>query len=104
MRAIAVTGKTRMDTLPGVPTVAETLPGFEVTSWLGLAAPAKTPAAAIARLTADVRQVLTQEAVRARLLAIGSEPVGGTADELRTRVETDIRKWKQLAQTAKLDG
>lgn len=62
------------------------------------------PHAGIARLTADVRQVLTQEAVRARLLAIGSEPVGGTAEELRTRVETDIRKWKELSRTAKLDS
>ena len=104
VRAIAVTSRNRMETLPGVPTVAETLPGFEVTSWLALAAPAKTPAAVIARLNADVRQVLGQEAVRARLLAIGSEPVGGTADELRTRVETDIRKWRELARTAKLDG
>lgn len=93
-----------METLPGVPTVGETLPGFEVTSWLALAAPAKTPVAVINRLNADVRQVLTQEAVRARLLANGSEPVGGTAEELRTRVETDIRKWKELARTAKLDG
>ena len=42
--------------------------------------------------------------VRARLLGIGSEPVGGTVEELRTRVETDIRKWKELSRTAKLDG
>jgi len=104
VRAIAVTGKARMETLPAVPTVADTLPGFEVTSWLALAVPAKTPAAVTARLTADVRQVLTQEAVRARLLAIGSEPVGGPAEELRSRVETDIRKWRDLSKTAKLDG
>ena len=104
VRAIAVTGKTRMATFPDVPTVAETLPGFEVTSWLGLAAPAKTPAAAINRINADLRQVLAQEAVRARLLAIGTEPAGGPAEDMRSRVEADIRKWKQLAQTAKLDG
>jgi tripartite-type tricarboxylate transporter receptor subunit TctC len=104
VRAIAVTGKTRMATFPDVPTVAETLPGFEVTSWLGLAAPAKTPAAAISRINADLRQVLAQEAVRARLLAIGTEPAGGPAEDMRSRVEADIRKWKQLAQTAKLDG
>lgn len=104
VRAIAVTGKTRMATFPDVPTVAETLPGFEVTSWLGLAAPAKTPAAAINRINADLRQVLAQEAVRTRLLAIGTEPAGGPAEDMRSRVEADIRKWKQLAQTAKLDG
>ena len=104
VRAIAVTGKTRMDTFPDVPAVAETLPGFEVTSWLGLAAPAKTPASVISRINADLRQVLGQEAVRARLLAIGTEPAGGPAEELRTRVESDIRKWRDLARTAKLDG
>ena len=104
VRALAVTGKARLDTFPGVATVAETLPGFEVTSWLGLAAPAKTPAAVINRINADVRHALAQEAVRARLLAIGTEPAGGPAEDMRTRVESDIRKWRELARTAKLDG
>ena len=104
VRAIAVTGRTRMDTFPDVPAVAETLPGFEVTSWLGLAAPAKTPAAVITRINSDLRQVLGQEAVRARLLAIGTEPAGGPAEGMRARVESDIRKWRELARTAKLDG
>jgi tripartite-type tricarboxylate transporter receptor subunit TctC len=104
VRAIAVTAKARMESLPGVATVAETLPGFEVTSWLGLAAPAKTSAAVVARMNADVRQVLAQESVRTRLLGMGSEPVGGTPEELRSRVETDVRKWRELAKTAKLDG
>jgi tripartite-type tricarboxylate transporter receptor subunit TctC len=84
--------------------VAETLPGFEVTSWLGLAAPVKTPPAVIARLNADVRQVLGQDAVRARLTAIGSEPAGGTQEEFRARVESDIRKWKALAEKVRLDA
>ena len=104
VRPIALTAKNRMDALPGVPTVAETLPGFEVTSWLGLAAPAKTPAALIARINADVRQVLGQDAVRVRLLGIGSEPSGGSPEEFRGRVETDIQKWKQLSRTANLDA
>jgi tripartite-type tricarboxylate transporter receptor subunit TctC len=104
IRAIAVTARARMDTLPALPTVAETLPGFEVTSWLGLAAPVKTPPAVIARLNADVRQVLGQDAVRARLTAIGSEPAGGTQEEFRARVESDIRKWKALAEKVRLDA
>ena len=57
-----------------------------------------------ARLNSEVRQVLGQEAVRSRLLAIGSEPAGGPAEEFRARVEYDIRKWRELARTAKLDG
>ena len=104
VRALAVTGKARLDTFPDVATVAETLPGFEVTSWLGLAAPAKTPAAVISRINADLRHALAQEAVRARLLAIGTQPAGGPAEELRARVESDIAKWRELAKTAKLDG
>ncbi len=104
VRAIAVTARSRMEALPNVATVAETLPGYEVTSWLGLAAPVKTPAAVLGRINADLRQVLSQEAVRARLTAIGSEPVGGAAEEMRVRVEGDIRKWRELAKTAKLDG
>ena len=104
VRALAVTGKARLDTFPDVATVAETLPGFEVTSWLGLAAPAKTPAVVVNRINADVRHALAQEAVRARLLAIGTEPAGGPAEDMRTRLESDIRKWRELARTAKLDG
>lgn len=104
VRALAVTGKARLDTFPAVPTVAETLPGFEVTSWLALAAPARTPPAVVNRINADLRHTLGQEAVRARLLGIGTDPAGGTPEELRTRVEADIRKWKELARTAKLDG
>ena len=104
VRAIAITGKSRIESLPAVATVAETLAGFEVSSWLGLAAPGKTPGTTIARLNSEVRQVLGQEAVRSRLLAIGSDPAGGTAEEFRARVETDIRKWRDLARTAKLDG
>ena len=45
-----------------------------------------------------------QEAVRTRLLAIGTEPAGGPAEDMRARVESDIRKWRELARTAKLDG
>lgn len=104
VRAIGVTSRQRMDTLPDVPTFAETLPGFEVYSWLGLAAPAKTPAAVVERLGAEVRAVIAQEAVRARLLATGSLIGGSTGEAMRARVEADIRKWKGLAEKVRLDG
>jgi tripartite-type tricarboxylate transporter receptor subunit TctC len=104
VRALAVTSRARMSTLPDVPAVAELLPGFEVSSWLGLAAPAKTPAAIVERLSTEVRQVLGQPAVRERLLTIGSEPGGSTGAALRERVETDVRKWKGLTAKAKMDA
>ncbi len=104
VRAIAVTARQRTEALADVPTVAETLPGFEVYSWLGLAAPAKTPAAVIERLGQEVRAVIAQEAVRARLLATGSLVGGSTSDGFRARVEADVRKWKGLAVKVNLDG
>ena len=60
--------------------------------------------ARLARLNSEVRQVPGQEAVRSRLLVIGCEPAGGTAAKFPARIETDIRKWRDLARTAKLDG
>lgn len=104
VRAIATSGRARMETLPDVPTVAETVPDFEVSSWLGLAAPAKTSPAIVERLSAEVRHALTLESVRSRLLAIGSEPSGSTGEAFRARVESDIRKWKALSGKAKLDA
>jgi len=104
VRALATTGRARMDTLPDVPTVADAVPDFEVTSWLGLAAPAKTSQAIVERVSAEVRHALTLDMVRGRLLAIGTEPVGSTGEAFRARIESDIRKWKALAGKAKLDA
>ena len=103
VRALAVSGRARIDTLPEVPTVAQTLPGFEVSSWLGLAAPVKTPTAIIERLSTEVRQVLSQPPVRERLQATGSEVMGSSGEAFRARVEADMRKWKGLAAQARLD-
>jgi tripartite-type tricarboxylate transporter receptor subunit TctC len=103
VRAITVTSREPMSTFPDVRPVAETLPGFEVTSWLGLAAPAGTPQPIVDRLASEVRRVLAVDDVRARLLATGSDVTPSTPQEFRSRVEADIRKWKALAERAKLD-
>lgn len=104
LRALAVTGSKRMDAFRDVPTVGETLSSYEVTSWNGLAAPAKTGAAIVEKLSADVRQVLLREEIRSRLLAIGNEPTGSTPREFRGRVESEIRKWKTLVANVRLDN
>jgi tripartite-type tricarboxylate transporter receptor subunit TctC len=103
VRAIGVTSRQRIDAFPDLPTFAETLPGFEVYSWLGLAAPAKTPGAIVERLGAEVRTVIAQDSVRAKLLATGSLVGGGTPEAFRARAEADIRKWKGLAEKVRLD-
>jgi tripartite-type tricarboxylate transporter receptor subunit TctC len=104
VRALAVTSRARVAAFPDVPTIGERYPGFEVTSWLGLAAPAGTPPAILERLGAEVRQALARDDVKARLAGLGSDPAPSTGEQFRARVENDIRKWKGLAGKAKLDG
>lgn len=103
IRALAVTSASRSKDFPDAEAVGETLPGYEVTSWLGLAAPAGTNVAVIERLSNEVRAVLAQEEVKARLLNIGAEPFGTTGPEFRSRVEADFKKWRALAEKVKLD-
>lgn len=103
VRAIAVTGPQRMEAFADLPTVAETLPGFEVTSWLGLAVPARTPASVVDRLAVEIRTVIAMPAVRARLLATGSLIAGGAPEALRARVQADIQKWQTLAAKVRFE-
>ncbi len=86
-----------------MPTVAETLPGYEVTSWLGLAAPAGTSPAIVDRLSSDVRAALARDDVKARLTMMGAQGSGSTGAEFRARVAADIAKWSRLAEKVKLD-
>jgi tripartite-type tricarboxylate transporter receptor subunit TctC len=74
LRALAVSSERRMQVLPEVPAVAETLPGFDLTEWIGLYAPAHTPAAELAKLHAAVRHAMAQPEVAARLADVGAEP------------------------------
>jgi tripartite-type tricarboxylate transporter receptor subunit TctC len=103
IRVLAVTSANRSKDFPDAEAVGEVLPGYEVTSWLGLAAPAGTNSAIIERLSNEVRAVLAQDDVKARLLNIGAEPYGTTGPEFRARVEADFRKWRSLAEKVKLD-
>jgi tripartite-type tricarboxylate transporter receptor subunit TctC len=104
VKAIAVTSRNRIDAAPQVPTVGEALPGFDVSSWLGLAAPVKTDATIVEKLAGTMRQVLGDQAVRTRLLATGSEVGGLIGDEFRARVEADVTKWRSLVGKVQLSG
>jgi tripartite-type tricarboxylate transporter receptor subunit TctC len=104
VKAIAVTSRGRIDAAPNVPTVGDTLPGFDVSSWLGLAVPVKTDAAIVDKLAGTMRQVLADQTVRTRLLATGSEIGGLIGDDFRARVEADVTKWKSLVGKVQLSG
>ncbi|MEP6719855.1 MAG: tripartite tricarboxylate transporter substrate-binding protein [Variovorax sp.] len=103
IKAFAVTSKERMAALPQVPTVAEFIPGFEVVTWMGIAAPARTPQAIVDQLSRDLREVMALPAVRERFLTLGFDPQSSTPAELRTRVEADVARWKTLLSTRKID-
>jgi len=103
VRVLAVTGPERDPSFPDVPTIGETIKGYEVISWLGLAVPAATPQPVVEKLSAEVREVLKREDVASRLRASGANPQGTTPAEFRARVAADIDKWKRLAAKVNLN-
>jgi tripartite-type tricarboxylate transporter receptor subunit TctC len=102
VRPIAVTSPKRSPHYPDVATVAETLAGYEVVSWLGLAVPSATHPAIVERLSNEIRAVLAREDIRSRMANVGVDASAMTPAELRARVESDIRKWRGLGDRVKL--
>src|SRR6266571_3321582 len=86
--------------LPDVPTVAEPLPGYELTNWFGLVAPAAVPRAVIARIHADVVRVLQDAGVSAKLSAMGATAVGNTPEQFGALLRADSEKWGTLIREA----
>ena len=97
VRALAVTTASRHPSLPEVPALAETLPGFETVAWFGVLPPAGTPTAVIERVNAVVNQALEQADVKTRLAALGCDPAPGTPEAFAARVNGDVARWKKLA-------
>jgi len=103
LRALAVTSAKRFPGLPDVPTVAESgVPGYQASSWNGVAAPAKTPRPVIERLNREVNAALADPEVRKRLSALGVEVRPGTPEALRELLVAEIAKWKVVIERAKI--
>ena len=99
LRAIGVAIPRRSPYLPDVPTIAEQgYPGFESVGWIGLAAPAKTPAAILDRLNAEIRKMLDDPAVKERLDQLAFTPVGDSRAEFTAFVKSEITKWTKVAK------
>lgn len=96
LRAVAVTGKDRLAELPGVPALAETLPGFEASVWYGLLAPASTPADIVARLNAEVNAALRLPAVREQLSGHGFRLLPASPDEFAAYMRSEGEKWARV--------
>jgi tripartite-type tricarboxylate transporter receptor subunit TctC len=100
-RGLGVSSSARMTALPDMPTVAELgLPGFDATAWLGLFAPAGTPAPVINRINADMRAALQEPEIRTRLLDLGVELVASTPEELASTIQAEIPRMAGVLQRA----
>jgi len=100
LRALAVTSDKRVAALPDVPTLAESgLPGFNAISWIGILAPAATPPEIVERIAADVRAVLSDEAVKARFAALGGVPHAMSPQEFGKLIADDRTRYGELIRS-----
>ena len=98
LRPLAVTSAERWKALPDVPTVAQTVPGYEVSSFIGLGATGGTPPAIIARLNGEIRKGLADPATHKRLVDLGGEPGASSPEEMHSFIEREIRKWQGVIE------
>jgi tripartite-type tricarboxylate transporter receptor subunit TctC len=103
LRALAFASRTRSALLPDVPTIAEMgLPGYEGVLWMGIVAPAATPAAIVARLAAASARTVRMPVLAAQLARDGVDPVGGTPAEFARLIATEIGQWRELGRSANI--
>ena len=96
LRALATTGPKRFFALPDVPTVGEAIPGYEATSWLGVAGPPKLPADVVKRLNAEIAAVMEEPEVVEKLRVLGTLPLASTPEGFKQRVAADVAKWSKV--------
>ena len=103
IKIIGVSSERRASQLPLVPTIAESgYPGFKTVTWNGLMAPANTPQVVVQKLSDAVKDMMSSEATRQRLLSLGVDPIGNTPKEFADTVKLDITIWSEAAKAANL--
>ena len=102
LRALAVLGGKRSQLLPDVPTVGETVPGYELTNWFGMTVPAATPRDLINRLYGDLSKVLQQADFRERIEAMGASVVGSTPEQFGVFMKAESEKWGRVIREANI--
>jgi len=100
LRALAVTTEKRSPELPDVPTVGETVPGYEASALFGMGAPAKTPPEIIARLNKEINEVLAEPEVRKRLIELGGEPLITKPEDFGAMIKDETEKWGKVVKSA----
>jgi tripartite-type tricarboxylate transporter receptor subunit TctC len=102
-RALAVTGTAKSPLLPDVPTLAETVPGYEATALFGMGAPKNTPKEVIAKLNKEINEILAEPAIKARLTDLGGEPLIGPPEAFGKMIAAETDKWKKVIEDAKVE-
>jgi tripartite-type tricarboxylate transporter receptor subunit TctC len=102
LRALAVTTAVRSEVLPVLPTMAEFVPGFEISAWYGIAAPRNTPEAIIDKLNKEINAALADPDVKARLADLGSSPLALSPAEFRKFISDDTEKWAKIIRAANI--
>ena len=100
LRAVAVASPVRVAGRPGIPAIAETLPGFDVRSVNGMVVPSATPRSVVRKINADVVALMKQPAFRAKMTEIGLDPVGSTPEEFDAYIKTEITKWTPIVKAS----
>ena len=99
LRALGISSAKRISSMPELPTLADSgFPGFDVTAWFGVFAPAKTPRAIIDRLSEETRKAIASDDVRKHLIELGAEPLGSSANDFAAFVKADSAKWGKVAK------
>jgi tripartite-type tricarboxylate transporter receptor subunit TctC len=102
LRPLAVTSRKRNATLPDIPAIAETMPGFEVVGWYGAMAPGKTPRAIVEKIAAAIAKGMRNPEIRTRVAADGSEAVGGTPQEFDRLLHSELARYAKVIKDANL--
>jgi len=103
LRALAVASPMRIASAPALPTLSEAgLPGFDVTSWYSIVAPAATPPAVVERLQKEIARALTSPDVKAKLTGIGAEPIANTPEEFAAMIRVETAKWSKIVKDANI--
>jgi tripartite-type tricarboxylate transporter receptor subunit TctC len=98
LRALAVTSSSRSDALPEAPTVAATVPGYEVTAWFGVGVPKATPAAIVDALNREINAALNDPRIKARFADLGAAPFVASPSEMVAHVAAETERWKKAVQ------
>jgi tripartite-type tricarboxylate transporter receptor subunit TctC len=102
LRALGVTGSKRLVAAPNLPTIGETIKGYEVLAWYGIFVPARTPQAIVSRLHKEIAAMVKRPQIVDRLVALGIEPEGNSPREFAAQIRSESQKWAKIIKIAKV--